>query len=424
MKKFVLFIIASVFVGSLHSAAAAAVATETLVVLTEPAAVPDALPSTGIFTRDTLELGADFGGTKNLHPFPSCGIATAAVFHARGTRPSQQDNFCYSSFQTGAPLFFMGVFDGHGDRGGDASAIVAALLPQRIHAALSTLTLEQQKNPALVSAEIKKTFLVVNRDFCVEETFEWDGHLINYLPKTSVQFSGTTAACIIGLHDFVYVAHAGDSRVILGLHKKEGYAHPYWVTRDHEVKRPDELRRILKSGCFITDADCVPLTEEMNALREALDKPSVFNDLAAKLPPGCRINGLHNISRGFGGLASMAASKLMESRRGRTIIAPVSIEDIRFDGSEAKSALPNVAIFPRKNVSFCALATDGIFEPRHTSIVEEKGLHPAYIAQTVRINDIAVAAHLLGLIAYESSARVGDVDNLTLLVATLSPRGK
>ncbi|KAJ1185638.1 hypothetical protein NDU88_002428 [Pleurodeles waltl] len=133
-----------------------------------------------------------------------------------------------------ASVAFFAVCDGHGGR--EAAAFA------RSH--LWSLIREQRgfgsDEPAEVCAAIRRGFLDCHRAMW-KKLPEWSKTMTG-LPSTS----GTTASVVIIRGNKIYVAHVGDSGVVLGVkdNPKADFIRAVEVTQDHKPELPKEKERI------------------------------------------------------------------------------------------------------------------------------------------------------------------------------------
>uniref|UniRef100_UPI00358FD517 protein phosphatase 1D isoform X2 n=1 Tax=Myxine glutinosa TaxID=7769 RepID=UPI00358FD517 len=128
------------------------------------------------------------------------------------------------------------VFDGHGGR--EAASFARHNLWQIIHRHLKF----RSHDPEKVCAAIRDAFLICHRDMW-KKLSEWPC-TVSGLPSTA----GTTA-CMVILHGRrMYVAHVGDSGVVLGVRTAHGVLHAVPLTEDHKPDSPKERERIEALG--------------------------------------------------------------------------------------------------------------------------------------------------------------------------------
>merc|ERR1719174_435445 len=150
----------------------------------------------------------------------------------KGLKPEapNQDSFCILKF--GACALY-GVFDGHGRNGHDVSNFVKDNMPKVL---LSQPKFETDPGKALLLAFEKVQSLIVTAT------------AMKHIDATR---SGTT--CTLVLHSLerntVYIAHVGDSRVVLGRKPKEStLLVAVDLTVDHKPDLPAERERIEQAG--------------------------------------------------------------------------------------------------------------------------------------------------------------------------------
>ena len=170
------------------------------------------------------------GSPRVITPIPSCREQTVSgnnfsVSMRRGNRKNQQDAFCALPEVSNDPhKAFFGAFDGHGEKGQEASEFAAEFIGR-----LVSETKDFDKD---IHASFTKVFAAADETF-VEKKMEG---------STS---GGTTAvtAYVDGRKKSIWVAHVGDSRAVLS---KDGVA--VALTNDHTACRKDERERIEALG--------------------------------------------------------------------------------------------------------------------------------------------------------------------------------
>ncbi|CBJ31810.1 conserved unknown protein [Ectocarpus siliculosus] len=151
------------------------------------------------------------------------------------------------------------VYDGHGESGDMVSNYVMNEMPNRLAG-----------HPRLHD----------NPELALQETFEEVDKALREAAKDNEHvYSGTTAAVVLYRDDRVWVANAGDSRVVLGTEKRAGSADgssaevepsglvPVALSDDHNPDKPEELERIESCGGFVS-----PPPEEGLSARVWLDQ--------------------------------------------------------------------------------------------------------------------------------------------------------
>ncbi|XP_069471176.1 protein phosphatase 1D [Ambystoma mexicanum] len=139
-----------------------------------------------------------------------------------------------SSSRAASSVGFFAVCDGHGGR--EAAAFARSHLWPSIR--------EQRgfnsEEPVEVCAAIRRGFLECHRDMW-KKLPEWSKTMTG-LPSTS----GTTASVVIIRGNKLYVAHVGDSGVVLGVrdNPKADFIRAVEVTQDHKPELPKEKERI------------------------------------------------------------------------------------------------------------------------------------------------------------------------------------
>uniref|UniRef100_U3ERP4 Protein phosphatase 1D n=3 Tax=Micrurus TaxID=8634 RepID=U3ERP4_MICFL len=163
--------------------------------------------------------------------------AAAAAAAGRARTPSEPPEPPPSTPSPPPPpssVAFFAVCDGHGGR-------------EAAHFARENLWpfIKKQKGfrsaePAAVCAALRKGFLACHRAMW-KKLPEWPKTMTG-LPSTS----GTTASVVIIRGSKMYVAHVGDSGVVLGVQDdpKDEYIRAVEVTQDHKPELPKERQRI------------------------------------------------------------------------------------------------------------------------------------------------------------------------------------
>lgn len=154
----------------------------------------------------------------------------------KGLKPEapNQDSFLIMKIEDQYALY--GVFDGHGRKGHDVSNFVKDMLPKILFS--------------------QKEF-VDNPPEALLKTFAKVQHLLEKataLQTIDATRSGTT--CSVVLHvmseNMLYIAHVGDSRVVLGKRVQTEADQFEWrahdLTQDHKPDLPEERERIEKAG--------------------------------------------------------------------------------------------------------------------------------------------------------------------------------
>lgn len=162
------------------------------------------------------------------------GIGFACKKGLKPEAPNQDSFFIMKVEDMGFSIY--GVFDGHGRKGHDISNFVKDNLPK-----------------VLFSQDMLQT----DPGTALEKTFDKVQYLIEKataMKKIDASRSGTT--CSVVLHDHkqkqLWVAHVGDSRVVLGKADTAKDGKKLWqaldLTVDHKPDLPEERARIEKAG--------------------------------------------------------------------------------------------------------------------------------------------------------------------------------
>jgi len=195
--------------------------------------------SLGSKTDTNLHEVASFGSKETEMEGEQVDVEKESIGYAckKGLKPEapNQDSFLIMKVEGQYALY--GVFDGHGRKGHDVSNFVKENLPKVL---FSQRDLETDPQKAL-----EKTFSKVQ--YLIEKA--------TVMKTIDATRSGTT--CSVVLHDMqqqvLYVAHVGDSRVVLGKKKnKPDNGLNSWeavdLTIDHKPDLPEEKQRIEKNG--------------------------------------------------------------------------------------------------------------------------------------------------------------------------------
>ncbi|XP_015681305.1 protein phosphatase 1D [Protobothrops mucrosquamatus] len=139
-----------------------------------------------------------------------------------------------SSSSSGASVAFLAVCDGHGGRE------AADFARENLWAFIKKQKGFRSDEPAAVCAALRKGFLACHRAMW-KKLPEWPKTMTG-LPSTS----GTTASVVIIRGSKMYVAHVGDSGVVIGVQDdpKDDYIRAVEVTQDHKPELPKERQRI------------------------------------------------------------------------------------------------------------------------------------------------------------------------------------
>ncbi|KAJ1428811.1 hypothetical protein SESBI_08919 [Sesbania bispinosa] len=205
-------------------------------------------PSVG-GSRDYREPGPFCGQRKHmltqrsLHsvPVPSHNFTLEySVLTQRGYYPDSpdkenQDSFCIrTQFQGNPSVHFFGVYDGHGEFGGQCSNFVKDRLVENL-----------SNDPTLLEDPVKaytSAFLATNDDLHKNEIDD--------------SMSGTTAITVLVIGDTLYVANVGDSRAVLAV-KDGNRIVAEDLSSDQTPFRRDEYERVKLCGARVLSVDQV-----------------------------------------------------------------------------------------------------------------------------------------------------------------------
>ncbi|EPS73569.1 hypothetical protein M569_01184, partial [Genlisea aurea] len=159
------------------------------------------------------------GGWKREDGRLSCGYSSF-----RGKRATMEDFFdIKTSIIDGQPVYFFGVFDGHG------GPRAAEYLKEHLFENL-------MKHPELIA----------NTKLAIRETYEETDRAFLASEKDPSRDDGSTASTAVLVGNRLYVANVGDSRTIIS---KAGKAIP--LSEDHKPNRSDERKRIENAGGIV-----------------------------------------------------------------------------------------------------------------------------------------------------------------------------
>uniref|UniRef100_A0A8D2Q2F9 Protein phosphatase, Mg2+/Mn2+ dependent 1D n=1 Tax=Varanus komodoensis TaxID=61221 RepID=A0A8D2Q2F9_VARKO len=135
---------------------------------------------------------------------------------------------------SGRSVAFFAVCDGHGGRE------AAHFARENLWAFIKKQKGFRSHEPAAVCSALRKGFLACHRAMW-KKLPEWPKTMTG-LPSTS----GTTASVVIIRGSKMYVAHVGDSGVVLGVQDdpKDDFVRAVEVTQDHKPELPKERQRI------------------------------------------------------------------------------------------------------------------------------------------------------------------------------------
>ncbi|XP_066491821.1 protein phosphatase 1D [Tiliqua scincoides] len=134
----------------------------------------------------------------------------------------------------GPSVAFFAVCDGHGGRE------AAQFAREHLWGFIKKQKGFRSQEPAVVCAALRKGFVACHRAMW-KKLPEWPKTMTG-LPSTS----GTTASVVIIRGSKMYVAHVGDSGVVLGIQDdpKDDFVRAIEVTQDHKPELPKERQRI------------------------------------------------------------------------------------------------------------------------------------------------------------------------------------
>ena len=163
---------------------------------------------------------------KNIFGFSKDGIKSCAG----------QDTYSFFGFEVeNTNIRFLGVYDGHGDKGKEASTFIEKEIKKLV---------TDNKN------KIRKWSLQANSRDMITKMFV-DGYkkIQNLMKKQDPQFelSGSCAVSALLIDKVCYVINLGDSRAVIG-GKLIDNIFAIQMSVDHKPSLPEEMERIKKSG--------------------------------------------------------------------------------------------------------------------------------------------------------------------------------
>ncbi|KAK8936443.1 putative protein phosphatase 2C 35 [Platanthera zijinensis] len=181
------------------------------------------------------------GSTLSIAAVPSAGFCLQySSLSLRGYYPDtpdreNQDAFCIRTNLQGNPnLHFFGVFDGHGQFGGECANFVRDKLVELLSA-----------DPQLVDDPVKSynsAFLSVNS--------------LLHASEIDDSMSGTTAITVLVNGDTLFVANVGDSRAVVGVYDGD-HLIAEDLSNDQTPFRKDEYQRVSLCGARVLSVDQV-----------------------------------------------------------------------------------------------------------------------------------------------------------------------
>ena len=163
---------------------------------------------------------------KNIFGFSKDGIKSCAG----------QDTYSFFGFEVeNTNIRFMGVYDGHGDKGKEASTFIEKEIKKLV---------TDNKN------KIRKWSLQANsRDMITKMFVDGYKNIQNLMKKQDPQFelSGSCAVSALLIDKVCYVINLGDSRAVIG-GKLIDNIFAIQMSVDHKPSLPEEMERIKKSG--------------------------------------------------------------------------------------------------------------------------------------------------------------------------------
>ena len=148
---------------------------------------------------------------------------------------ANEDTFCSVEKPEKLPFleFYAGLFDGHG------GIEISEYAKQELYGIIEFKILNQYHDleSQLVSYQLESSQCVEFEELLKSSFIELDQKIKDTLSR------GCTASICLLINNNLYLAHAGDSRMIVSKNKKLDFA-----TTDHKPNNPVELERILREG--------------------------------------------------------------------------------------------------------------------------------------------------------------------------------
>lgn len=151
-----------------------------------------------------------------------------------------QDNlFVYSSIASNDnsnEYNFVGVCDGHGNKGDLISKFIIETLPSVLNKELKEKDISISSSSALIHKAIDNSFILTNSKLSNDSTID-------------THFSGSTCVSVLFSNERLFCANVGDSRALLGKYNRTAAK---WecipLSRDHKPIEVDEAKRISRYG--------------------------------------------------------------------------------------------------------------------------------------------------------------------------------
>lgn len=299
--------------------------------------------SVGSHTDEKLSAMASFSSKTVTSEGNQFDDAQQCIGYAckKGLKPTDpnQDSFMFLKVEDQFALY--GVFDGHGKCGHDVSQFVKEHLPK--------VLLSQEDFLSNPPAALLRTFESV-QDLIQTAT---------NLQTINAERSGSTCSVVLQVlapQNMLYVAHIGDSRVVLGRKVATDADQFEWraedLTIDHKPDLPEEKQRIEEAGGSVEYDGC------LNHRVFAKDK----KDTRGKKYPGL------NMSRAFGdlngwhdaGISAIPDVKVGLPREEK--VAAGVVDDGSGEAVEQRSpSISSFAVNPNTK-QFLLLCSDGVWE--------------------------------------------------------------
>lgn len=162
-------------------------------------------------------------------------VLTQRGYYPDNLNKENQDTYCVRMCMQGNPnVHFFGVFDGHGQTGGQCAKFVKSRLVENL---LQESTLVDDPIKAYNAA-----FLATNDELHDSEIDD--------------SMSGTTAITVLVVGDMLYVANVGDSRAVIAV-KKGDQLVAEDLSCDQTPFRKDECERVKLEGARVLSVDQV-----------------------------------------------------------------------------------------------------------------------------------------------------------------------
>lgn len=159
---------------------------------------------------------------------------------SNGERKHNQDNyFFYNKFNSNLNHIYLGICDGHGQFGHDASLFLRNNLPFQMEKLFKNRGIRIEKSYLLNYSNKQKIYSSIKEVF----------YLVNSELNTSIDsiLSGSTCCSLFFTGEQIISSNVGDSRAIIGKRRNDKWSFIN-ITTDHKPDLPIEKMRILQFG--------------------------------------------------------------------------------------------------------------------------------------------------------------------------------